>query len=120
MKTNIENNKGILATIIAFLIILGITAVTHFYKELFVHPTGNTEMFRSIGVFLGIGMLLKWKYTREILGVLIFLGIIVRALVVIFSVSPYLIPNTILLISLLILFYLLKISNSVKEYISSN
>lgn len=120
MKTSIKKQKGLQSVIFVFLIILGISFITSFYKELFVHSTGNIKIFGSTSILLGIGLLLKWKYSREILTMITFFGIMGMAFVVFNSASPYIIPNTILLISLVVLFYLLWISNSIKGYIENN
>ena len=120
MNNKFYKQKGFLITLITTLLIISIALITEHKKEFFVHENGNIKVFGSIGITLAIGLLLKWRFVREILGFLVLISIIGFIFInIISSNHDFLVANIILILGLIIVFYLLIISKSVKNYMNN-
>lgn len=119
MKEKLYQRKGFVPTLLTTILIIAIAIITKQFKTLFVHESGNLKVFGVLGILLAIGLLLRWKYVRQILGVIVLL---VTALISyrIFNVEQeFLLSHSILLASLIVIFYFLIVSKSVKYYIEN-
>ncbi len=119
MKTKFIQQKGFLLTLLASILLILISEVNNYAKEYFVHETGNFKILGGLGLILAIGLLLKWRYFRQISAVIsgFLMGIVV--LIGIFAESQFYLPYIILAATLLLLFALL-LSKPVILYSKSN
>lgn len=99
-------------------ILLTITLLTKFSKELFVEPSGHIEVFGNFGFVLVIGLLFKWKYAREVVSVLTFLAMLGVGLTL-FFVQSHTLSFLVLFVGLAISFYLATFSKSVLHYLNN-
>jgi len=117
MKEKFYQRKGFLPTLFTTVLIIAVAVITDHYKTLFVHETGNIKIFGGLGILLAFGLLLRWKYVRQILGVFALIattGITFH----IFNVDKEFILSTFILLGGLILIsYFLIVSESIKSYI---
>jgi hypothetical protein len=105
-----------LPTLLAAMIIISIVTVTAYQKALFIHETGNIKIFGSLGIVLAIGLVLKWKYVRVILMAALMLLIWSMILILFFTDSEFMVSFGILLIAMVVAFYLITFSPSIKSY----
>lgn len=70
MNEKFYQQKGFYQTLLTSILIISISLITQYKKTLFVQETGNFKIYGSLGMLLAVGLLLKWKFVREILGVL--------------------------------------------------
>lgn len=124
IKTNKMNSielkqSGKVETLVVATIILAITILSKFSKELFVEPTGKFEIFGNLGFLLVIGLIWRWRHIRKVVSILTLFSIfaILMSLVLVKSIS---IAFFILLIGLSIAFYLTTFSKNVIIYLNKN
>ncbi len=120
MKQKIYQQEGFLVTFIVALLVISISLITEHSQSLFVHETGNIRYFGSFGIILSIGLLLKWRYARIILGFLTLLALIITILILVKTEQEFLLAYTILTIALLFASYLLWFSKALKIYTDDN
>lgn len=100
-------------------IILAITVLSNFYKELFVAEGGKFQIFGNLGIILLIGLFQKWKHIRMLLSILTLITMCAILTGVMLSKSINL-TYLALLLGLLTVFYLTTFSNGVKAYLSQD
>ncbi len=120
MKTKLFQDKGFLLTLVTSILIILIVLIIDYKKTLFVHETGHLKILGGgLGIILAIGLILKWKYFRQILGVLVSMSLIGVIFIAIGSSKEYLLSYSILLSTLILIAYFLLFSKSVKDYVKS-
>lgn len=107
---------GKMETFIVVALILLMTILTNYYKELFVEPDGKIEIFGNLGFILAIGLLYRWKYIRQIVSMYSSLVVLVMVTALIVT-KTFSLSFVLLLIGLGIIFYLTTFSKPVKEYL---
>lgn len=107
--------NGKLETLLIAIIILALTLLTNWSKEIFVEQSGNIQIFGNIGLLLVGGLIWKWKYIRKIVSILSLLTILAIFMSVL-MVNNITLPFLGLLAGLTIVFYLTTFSNNVKAY----
>lgn len=110
------NQSGKMGTWIVAAILLTITVLSSFSKELWVAPSGQFIIFGHVGLLLVIGLLRRWKYIRKIVSILTLL-VIVSFLMGIIMVKSISMSGVFLLIGLSISFYLTTFSKAVNGYL---
>ena len=115
MESNFS--KGFYLTLITAILVTAISLLTEYKQELFVPESGNLKFFGGVGIILSIGLLLKWKYVREILGVLVVFSLFAMAFIFLRSESKFLIPRLGLFLSFGLIAYLLIFAKDLREYI---
>lgn len=116
----ITSNQSLIGKIQTFgiaALILLITILTNYYKELFVGSSGKIEIFGNLGFILSIGLLYRWKYIRQTVSIYSALVVIVMITVLMLTKS-FSLPMVVLLVGLSLIFYLTTFSNPVREFIS--
>jgi hypothetical protein len=110
--------SGKIETLVAATIILAITLLSNFSKELFVEQSGKFEIFGNLGFLLAIGLIWRWRHIRKVVSIITMLSIfaILMSLVMVKSIS---IAFFILLIGLSIAFYLTTFSKNVIIYLNN-
>ncbi len=118
MKIKFIEQKGFIPTLIASILLIFISTVHNYAKDYFVPETGNFKLLGGLGLVLAVGLLLKWKYVRQISAVVS--GFLMTTVVIIgiFAGSQFLTSYIILATALLLLFMLL-LSKPVIEYAKS-
>jgi hypothetical protein len=109
------NNTGQFETYLVAVLIISATLATVLFKEWFVEPSGKMELFNGLGILLAVGLILKWKYVREILSFLTAMASIVILLILMqmgFSSLPFLA----LFFAFGLCFYLLAFSRNLATY----
>lgn len=120
MKTRFYQEKGFFLTLITSILIILIILIIDYKKTLFVQETGHLKILGGgLGIILAIGLILKWKYIRQILGVLVLLSLVAVIGMIIGSSKEFLLSYSILLSTLILIAYLLLFSKSVKDYVNS-
>jgi putative effector of murein hydrolase len=120
MKTKFYQEKGFFLTLITSILIILIILIIDYKKTLFVHETGHLKILGGgLGIILAIGLILKWKYIRQILGVLVLMSLFGVIFIAIGSSKEFLLSYSILISTLFLIVYLLLFSKSVKDYINS-
>ena len=115
MKINFT--KGFYLTLITAILITTISLLTEYKQGLFVPESGNLKFFGGVGIILSIGLLLKWRYVREILGVLVLFSLFALIFVFLRSDSTFFIARLGLFLSLGVIAYFLIFSKALKEYV---
>jgi hypothetical protein len=115
MDSKVMKQNGRLETLLIAAIIMAITMVTNFSKEIFVEQSGNIQIFGNFGLLMVAGLIWKWKYTRKVLSILTFIALLAIIMSVI-MVKTITFPFLMLLAGLIIAFYLSTFSNNVKVY----
>lgn len=118
MNKKFYQQKGFYLTLLTSILIISISLITQYKKTLFVQETGNFKIYGSLGMLLAVGLLLKWKFVREILGVLSLIVIASTVWIMLNGNKEFLISYGILLIVLIIVLYLLIFSKSVKGFVN--
>ena len=119
MNKKFYHQKGFYLTLLTSILIISVSLITQYKKALFVHETGNIKIFGSLGTLLAIGLLLKWKFAREILGVFSLIAFVAIVIIMINTNKEFLISYGILLITLTLIILLLIFSNSVKSFLNN-
>ncbi|MCW3789150.1 hypothetical protein [Plebeiibacterium sediminum] len=119
MKTKFIQQKGFLLTLLASILLVLITEVNNYAKEYFVTETGNFKILGGLGLILAIGLLLKWKYFRQISAVIsgFLMGIV---LIFGFSAGSQFLMSYMVLATTLLLLFVLLLSKPVILYSKSN
>jgi len=115
MDSKVMKQNGRLETLLIATIILAITMVTNFSKEIFVQQSGNIQIFGNFGLLMVAGLIWKWKYTRKVVSILTFIALLAIIMSVI-MVKTITLPFLMLLAGLIIAFYLSTFSNNMKVY----
>ena len=115
MDSKVMKQNGRLETLLIATIILAITMVTNFSKEIFVQQSGNIQIFGNFGLLMVAGLIWKWKYTRKVVSILTFIALLAIIMSVI-MVKTITFPFLMLLAGLIIAFYLSTFSNNMKVY----
>ena len=115
MDSKVMKQNGRLETLLIATIILAITMVTNFSKEIFVQQSGNIQIFGNFGLLIVAGLIWKWKYTRKVVSILTFIALLAIIMSVI-MVKTITLPFLMLLAGLIIAFYLSTFSNNMKVY----
>ncbi len=119
MKIKFIEQKGFIPTLMASLLLIFVSTVNNYAKEYFVPETGHFKLLGGLGLVLAIGLLLRWRYFRQISAVI---SGFLMGIVVIFGISAgsqFLLSYIILATALLLLFLLL-LSKPVILYSKSN
>jgi hypothetical protein len=119
MKTKFYQEKGFFLTLLTSILVISIALITEYKKTLFVQETGTIKIIGSLGVLLAIGLLLKWKYARQILGVIVLIGIVGIIFIMTGISKEFLLSYSILLTTLVLIAYFLFLSRSVRNYVSN-
>ena len=119
MTEKIYKQKGFPMALFAALLIISIALVTEYFKSLFVHETGNISAFGSLGVLLAIGLVLKWKYVREILKFAVSLSLCFMIFILLNSRQEFLLPLAVLTLAICVVLYLITFSKDVRTYCSN-
>ncbi len=119
MNTKFIQQKGFIPTLLASILLIFISEIQHYAKDYFVTETGNFKILGGLGLILAIGLLLKWRYFRQISAVIS--GFLMGVVVIfgIFAGSKFILSYIILATALLLLFVLL-LSKPVVLYSKSN
>lgn len=115
MDSKVMKQNGRLETLLIAAIIMAITMVTNFSKEIFVEQSGNIQIFGNFGLLMVAGLIWKWKYTRKVVSILTFIALLAIIMSVI-MVKTITLPFLMLLAGLIIAFYLSTFSNNMKVY----
>lgn len=115
MDSKVMKQNGRLETLLIAAIIMAITMVTNFSKEIFVEQSGNIQIFGNFGLLIVAGLIWKWKYTRKVVSILTFIALLAIIMSVI-MVKTITLPFLMLLAGLIIAFYLSTFSNNMKVY----
>ena len=119
MEEKFYKQKGFYLTLLTSILIISISLITQYKKTLFVNETGNIKIFGSWGMLLAIGLLLKWKFVREILGVFSMTAFAVIIFMTFKAGKEFIFSYVILLTALTVVFVLLFFSKSVERYLKS-
>jgi hypothetical protein len=119
MKEKFYQKKGFYQALFTSVLIIAIEVITGQFKTLFVSESGNLKLFGGIGIILALGLLLKWKYVRQILGVLVLFALFAMIFILINTSREFILNRSVLLIALAVAFYFLIISSSVRNYVNS-
>ncbi|NVO11847.1 MAG: hypothetical protein HXX16_17950 [Bacteroidales bacterium] len=120
MKTKLFQEKKFFLTLLTSILIISIVLIIDYKKTLFVHETGHLKILGGgLGIILAIGLILKWKYIRQILGVLVLISLVAVIVMAIGSSKEFLLSYSILLSTLILIAYFLLFSKSVKDYVNS-
>jgi hypothetical protein len=119
MKEKFYQKKGFYQSLFTSVLIIAIAVITDRFKTLFVPETGNLKLFGGIGIILALGLLLKWKYVRQILAVLVLIALFAMIFILINTSSEFILNQSILLIALAVASYFLILSSSVRNYVKS-
>lgn len=119
MKEKFYQRKGFIPTLITAILISAVAIITKQFKTLFVPESGNLKIFGGLGILLAIGLLLRWKYVRQILGVIVLLATAGVGFLAFNVNNEFLLSHLILLVSLIVILYFLIVSKSVKCYIDN-
>lgn len=119
MKKRFYYQEGFLSTLLTAILIFSIAIVTEYFKHFFVAETGNIKIFGGLGILLALGLLLKVRYTRQILSVFAFLAIVVIVFMIYISHIAFIYAHSTLLLALGLIAYLLIFSGSVKKYVEA-
>lgn len=114
-KESVQSGKFGTYTIAAILLI--ITILTKFYKELFVNPSGNIEIFGNLGFLLAIGLIWRWKYIRQTVSVLTLLALLAMTMALVMAQSLSM-PFLMLMLGMGIAFYLATYSSTVRLFLN--
>lgn len=120
MIPNGFHQKGLFQTVLVGFLIILIGFFTNRYMSLFVGESGNFNLIEpQASILLAAGLLLKWKYIRQIAG----FWMLVSLLLVIFAAVSmdrgFLLSNILLCIGLGIILYFLFFSDSLKTYVEN-
>lgn len=115
----IHKKDGFYLTLLIALLIVSIALVTQYQKALFVEETGNIKIFGGLGILLAIGLVLRLKYVREILGAMTLLTVVLTTMTMINIGAEFYIAYGILLAALVAILSLLAFSQSVSNYLKS-
>ncbi len=118
MKKKIYYQEGFLSTLLTTILVFSIAMATEYFKHFFVQDTGNIKIFGGIGILLALGLLLKVKYTRQILSVITFLAIAMTVFMIYWSDKEFVYAHSTLLVALGLVAYFLVFSTSVITYVS--
>lgn len=80
--------------------IILISVSTIYFKTLYVTESGKFNIPSNIGIILSLGLLLKWKYIRQILSIFIILSIYGEIMFISTIYQEYIIAHSILYISI--------------------
>ena len=116
MKEKFYQQKEFYWTMLTSILIITVSLLTHYEKV--VLGTGNAKVYGSLGIVFAIGLLLKWKFVREILALITLIGLIGLIFIIITS-KELTQSNGILGIALLIISYLLLFCKPVSNYLRS-
>ncbi len=113
----IYRKTGFFATLFITFLITFITLFTHYNKTLFVQETGNFKIFGVVTIVLAFGLLLKWRYVRQILTVIV--GVVAAVMVYVTFVVPSVFRTAYIILTgaLLIVLHQLIFSKAVKQYV---
>ncbi|MBK6566784.1 MAG: hypothetical protein IPG18_16700 [Saprospiraceae bacterium] len=117
MKDFVSANKGKIEVFMVFAILLTISLLTHFRKDLFVEESGKIELFNGLSLMLIFGLIFKWKYTREILAFWTFFGAL-AALTGMMVGGQFSLAWFFLVLGFSVSFYFLSFSKNVRQYLT--
>jgi hypothetical protein len=117
----LTRQTGFRHAVVTCILIVIISLLTSYKKELFVAETGHLKLYGGgIGILLAIGLVLRWRYVREILAVLTAITLPIVIAFVIFDLqSPKLFARLWLLALQGSVAVLLLGSRELKAYIDS-
>ena len=119
MSSKVYHQKGFFQTFLTCLLIIAISFITIRYKTLFVEESATYNLFEfQASLLLATGLLLKWKYIRQITGFVILISLIGTIILIVTTSMEFLLSNIILSIALSLVVYFLLFSNSVKMYVN--
>lgn len=118
MYQNIHKQKGFYWTLFIALLIISIALITEFKKTLFVHESGTFGIFGIGGIILAIGLVLKWKYVRQILGVISMVWISFLTYLINDPSNEYLLAHGTLIIILVLILYLITFLEPLRYYVN--
>jgi hypothetical protein len=112
--------EGFVPTLIAAMLIVSIALITQFRKDLFVEESGSLKVFGTLGILLAVGLVLRWRRMREIMGVIVGLSLLMMVPILVMTANTRFFFNYVILSILLsVTLYLLIFSKAVKNYISA-
>lgn len=103
-----------------FFLLLVIFVGTRIKKELFVEVSGNVGIFNGLVLLLLFGLILRWRYVRQIFSFITFLGCIASFNAIILVENSFRISWLVLFVAFFISFYLLSFSKDVRQYLEEN
>jgi len=108
---------GFFPTLFITFLITFITLFTHYNKTLFVQETGNFKIFGVVTIILAFWLLLKWRYVRQILTIIVGVVTVVMGSITFVVPTEFRTAYIILTGALLLVLYLLIFSTAVKQYV---
>lgn len=121
MIVKMYQRTGFTQTMVAASLVTLVSLITYVKKDLFVHETGNVQIFGGAGLLFATGMLLRWRYVRTILGVSVCFSLSGLILITAFGSSQeFLVPRVVLMLTLALIGYLTLFSKAVKIYFGAD
>lgn len=114
----LRNQTGFRHAVVAASLVIFISLLTNFQKELFVSETGHMQVFGGgLGVILAVGLVLRWRFAHSILAVITVFGFVLLSLFTLFDLqSPKLFARLWLLVLYGTATYLLLGSKELQAY----
>jgi hypothetical protein len=117
MNKKLYQRKGfyhaLFTSVLIFFIVLGI----EIFKMELIPETGKLKYPDFIVLILALGLVLRWKHVRQILGVISSFASVLIIFSIITSSKEFILARSLLLLALVLVSYLLVVSRALKNYI---
>src|SRR5882672_10544373 len=104
MNLKMYQRRGFAQTLVATLLLILVCQIEKF-KYLFVPETGNIRMLGNFGLLLALGMLLRWRYVRVFVGILICIALLALSYVPLPSQEFFLQHRALMFVLTLIIYF---------------
>jgi|GEM_PF-2908055 len=116
MKEKFYHQKAFYWTLLTSVLILSVSLLTYYEKVIL--GIGSMKVYGSLGIVFAVGLLLKWKFVREILALITLVGLAGLIFITISS-KELTLTDSLLGVTLLIISYLLLFCKPVSNYLKS-
>lgn len=117
---DLTRKRGFTHAVVTASLIIVVSVLTTYKKELFVAETGHIQLFGRLGIFLGIGLVLRLRYVREFLAIITAMSILPLIVFLLYDVpSSKLIARLWLITLYVTITFLLLASKDLKNYTRS-
>jgi len=118
MASNIFDQKGLFQTVLVGFLIVLVSFFTKRYTSVFFGTSGNLNILElQASILLAAGLLLKWKYIRQIAGFWMLISLLFLIFAIVAMDKEYLLANILLALGLGIILYFLFFSDSLRAYV---
>jgi hypothetical protein len=118
MNLKMYQRAGFTQTLVAALLLVLVCQISRF-KYLFVPETGNIRILGNFGLLLALGMLLRWRYVRVMVGILMCPALLMLS----YGASPsqeFFLSYLALMFVVGLIIYFTLFSKAVKTYFGSD